>query len=190
MIPLLVMLAGPNGAGKSTFYETYLASLGLPFLNADVLAAEVGLDAYAAAEQVAAARRVLIERRTGFVTETVLSDPVGAKVEILADAAAQGFDVHLIFIGIADAGMSAERVAARVQAGGHDVPVEKIRARYSRTLDNLERAIARLPRVTMYDNSNFADPYRLIAEFQGGSMVKKTKGRIPAWARRFFRKGK
>lgn len=36
--PLLVMLVGPNGAGKSTFYEAHLQALGLPFLNADVLA--------------------------------------------------------------------------------------------------------------------------------------------------------
>ena len=50
--PLLVMLAGPNGAGKSTFFTSYLARLGLPFLNADVLAARTGMDAYEAAAQL------------------------------------------------------------------------------------------------------------------------------------------
>ena len=52
MNPQLIMLAGPNGAGKSTFYQTYLAGLGLPFLNADVLAAEVGMEAYEAAAHI------------------------------------------------------------------------------------------------------------------------------------------
>lgn len=186
MKPVLIMLAGPNGAGKSTFYHTYLAGLGLPFLNADVLAAEVGMDAYEAAAQVAAARRILVERQTGFVTETVLSDPIGAKVGDLANAAAAGFDVQLIYIGIADAELSAERVATRVQAGGHDVPLAKILARYQRTLDNLERAIARLPQVTLYDNSTFDEPYRLIAEFRDGRLHQRTKEPIPPWARRFF----
>jgi putative protein kinase ArgK-like GTPase of G3E family len=37
--PLLVMLAGSNGAGKSTFHDAYLAPLGLPFVNADRIAA-------------------------------------------------------------------------------------------------------------------------------------------------------
>ena len=32
---------GPNGAGKSTFYRTQLAPLGLPFINADILAKEL-----------------------------------------------------------------------------------------------------------------------------------------------------
>lgn len=181
--PLLVMLAGPNGAGKSTFYETYLSRLGLPFLNADVLAAKTGMDAYEAAGEIAEARRVLVERGTGFVTETVFSDPVGAKVEFLADAAAEGFDVHLIYIGISDAGMSAGRVADRVRTGGHDVPLEKIMARYDRTLANLKRAIGRLPRVSIYDNSRFEDPYRLVAEFRSGKLQQGTGDELPEWCR-------
>jgi len=166
--PVLVMLAGPNGAGKSSFYEAYLSGLGLPFLNADVLSLASGMSAYEAAAQVGEFRRVMVERRLGFVTETVLSDPVGEKVDFLADAAAQGFDVHLIFIGIATAAMAVERVKSRVEAGGHDVPVEKILERYERVLKNLERAIALVPRVTIYDNSSFENPYRLIAEYRAG----------------------
>ena len=181
------MLAGPNGAGKSTFYESYLAGLELPFLNADVLAAVTGLGAYEAAARIAAARGLLVERRSGFVSETVLSDPVGAKVSFLADAAAVGFDVQLIFIGIADADAAIARVAARVRAGGHDVPVEKIMARYARTLENLELAIGCLPRVTIYDNSSFEEPFRFVAEFRAGKLRVAADGLPPQWARRFFK---
>jgi predicted ABC-type ATPase len=110
------MLAGPNGAGKSTFYESYLSALGLPFLNADVLVAHTGMDTYEAAERIDDARRIFVTRRMGFVTETVFSDPVGAKVDFMAEAGALGFDVQLIYIGIEDAEFSAERVAARVRA--------------------------------------------------------------------------
>ena len=86
MKPQLIMLAGPNGAGKSTFFRADLSELGLPFLNPHILAAETGLDSYDAAAQIADMRRILIGRRTGFITETVLSDPVGAKVGDLAQA--------------------------------------------------------------------------------------------------------
>ncbi len=182
------MLAGPNGAGKSSFYEIYLSGLGLPFLNTDVLALASGMEAYEAASQVAEFRRVMVERRLGFVTETVLSDPVGEKVEFLANAVAEGFDVHLIFIGIATAAMAVERVRSRVKAGGHDVPMEKILARYERTLKNLERAIALVPRVTIYDNSSFENPYRLIAEFRCGELFRETTGKIPSWLRRHIPK--
>jgi len=184
--PLLVMLAGPNGAGKSTFYESHLRGLELPFLNADILAREIGVDAYTAAEAIAAIREELVRRRKGFITETVLSDPVGAKVEFLAKAAKQGFDVTLIFIGIEDSEMSRRRVASRVAAGGHDVPVEKLRARFARTLENLDRAISRLPRVMVYDNSSFDHPHRLVAEFRNGAVFRRALDPPPAWARRFL----
>lgn len=180
------MLAGPNGAGKSTFHEAYLSDLGLPFLNADSLALKIGMGAYEAADQIAEIKKVLVKRRMGFVMETVLSDPVGDKVKFLRSAAGDGFDVRLIYVGIANVEMSIERVQTRVRAGGHDVPLEKLKARYERTLINLERAIPLLPRVSVYDNSSFDEPYRLIAEFVFGGARQKTVDRIPPWARRLF----
>jgi predicted ABC-type ATPase len=184
--PLLVMLAGPNGAGKSTFYESHLQALGLPFLNADNLARETGLDAYGAADAIAAIRDRMILRSESFVTETVLSDPVGEKVESLREAAERGFDVTLIYIGIEDADLSRRRVEARVAAGGHDVPPEKLDARYQRSLDNLGRAIEQLPRVRIYDNSSFRDPHRFLGEFRSGGLAVRTVDPLPGWARRFF----
>lgn len=184
--PLLVMLAGPNGAGKSTFFEAHLRALGLPFLNADVLARGTGLDAYQAAETIAAIRDGFIARKEGFIAETVLSDPVGEKVGVLADAAEAGFDVTLIYIGIASIDLSRERVRARVTAGGHDVPAEKLAARFERSLANLERSIARLPRVLVYDNSSFAKPFRFLAEFRSGKRFRNGEGDIPLWAAPFL----
>ena len=179
--PILVMLAGPNGAGKSTFYEAHLASLALPFLNADHLARETGLDAYTAADTVASIRDLWIEERKSFVVETVFSDPVGEKVAVLERAAAIGFDVSLIYIGIDSCDLSRRRVQARVQAGGHDVPEEKLADRYIRSLQDLQRALASLPRVLIYDNSSFQTPYRFVAEFRLGNQVRSGKFAMPRW---------
>ena len=41
----LWMLVGGNGAGKSTFYQQALQPLGIPFINADVIAKELFPDA-------------------------------------------------------------------------------------------------------------------------------------------------
>ena len=184
--PLLILLAGPNGAGKSTFYESHLKGLGLPFLNADVLARDTGLDAYSAADTVAAIRDQLIRRGEGFVTETVFSDPVGEKVRVLEGAVKSGYDVTLIYIGISGPDLSYRRVRARVEAGGHDVPEEKLAERYERSLANLERAIVRLPRVLVYDNSSFACPFRLLAEFRSGKATLQGTGPVAEWAKPFF----
>lgn len=177
------MLAGPNGVGKSTYYRAYLSHLGLPFLNADNLAKETGMDAYSAADQIARIRDLMCGRKQGFITETVLSDPVGAKIECLKRTSEQGFQVRLIFIGIEGAALSQRRVAGRVNAGGHPVPADKIQQRYPRTLENLKRGIERLADVWIYDNSSYQNPYHLLAQYKDGEQVYQSANSIPDWAR-------
>ncbi|MEI6197386.1 MAG: zeta toxin family protein [Verrucomicrobiota bacterium] len=166
--PVIVAVAGPNGAGKSTFYEAHLKPAGLRFINADVLAGELGIDAYQAAEVAAKLRQELVSQGESFVFETVFSDPVGDKLTFLKDAARQGYSVVLCFIGIANADRSEERVAMRVSQGGHDVPTDKLTARFPRTMANLKQAIKDLPCVAIFDNDNLAAPFRLAAIYQNG----------------------
>lgn len=184
--PLLILLAGPNGAGKTTFYESHLKSLELPFLNADILARELNVDSYTAADTIAAIRDRRISRRESFITETVLSDPHGEKVQVLKSAVAHGFDVTLIYIGLESPELSRRRVQSRVAAGGHDVPKEKLAARYTRSLDNLDRAIKELPRVRIYDNSSFQNPHRFLGEFQSGRLSSTPERSLPPWALPIF----
>jgi len=166
--PVVVAIAGPNGAGKTTFFRTYLATAGLRFVNADVLAAELATDPYEAARLADSLRRAMIDQGDSFIFETVFSDPVADKSAFLEEAAQRGYTVVLFFIGIANAQQSDERVAMRVSQGGHDVPVEKLYARYSRTLDNLKAAMVRLPNVLVYDNSDLNVPYHRLAIIEDG----------------------
>lgn len=178
--PVIVAVAGSNGAGKSTFYEAHLKFAGLRFLNADVLAGELGIDAYQAAEVAAKLRRELVSQGESFVFETVFSDPVGEKLTFLKDAARQGYSVVLCFIGIANADRSEERVAMRVSQGGHDVPADKLTARFPRTLANLKQAIMDLPCVAIFDNDDLAAPFRLAAIYQNGQTTFSATP-IPRW---------
>ena len=138
-------------------------------MNADELARELDIGAYEAAEIADALRRALLARRESFIFETVFSDPVGAKVEFLEKVAAVGYEVVLIFIRVASWEESPQRVSMRVAQGGHDVPDEKLRSRFAQTEKNLERAIERLPRVIVFDNSDLAEPYRLEAVYEAGT---------------------
>lgn len=180
--PLVVAIAGSNGAGKSTFYAAFLQQTGLNFINADFLAKEHGLDPYVAASAADLLRHEHIEREESFIFETVLSDPVGAKVEFLAETAAAGYYVVLCFIAIPDPLTSKQRVSMRVSQGGHDVPDEKLESRHPRTLANLRLAIAKLPRIFVYDNSDLASPYKLIAVFDDGEL-RGDADDIPVWLR-------
>jgi predicted ABC-type ATPase len=180
--PIIVALAGPNGAGKSTFFESHLKPSGLRFLNADVFARELEVDAYEAARIVTALRLELVRQGESFVFETVFSDPVGDKLGFLKHAAQSGYSVVLCFIGITDAGVSEQRVAMRVSQGGHDVPTEKLAARFPRTLKNLAAAVRELPCVLVFDNDDLRNPFRQVAVFVNGAASLSTAA-VPTWLR-------
>lgn len=180
--PQLVVIAGPNGAGKSTFYDAFLAESPLPFLNADLFAAETGVDSAEAARILDATRDRMIADRLGFITETVFSDPYGAKLAMMRAAVDAGYDVTLVYIGIASVDLSARRIDQRVATGGHDVPRDRLAPRFQRSLANLKQALAFVPAVDIYDNSSVDEPYQRIASFRGGSLALRAP-KIPRWAR-------
>jgi predicted ABC-type ATPase len=183
--PILIILAGPNGAGKSTFYKTFLEPLALHFVNADVIALELGIDAYAAARIAESLREDLVRQRQSFIFETVFSDPVGNKLEFFKEAATSGFTVVLIFIGISTPDVSSERVTFRRLKGGHDVPSDKLTTRFPRTLENLRRSLRELPHVLVFDNDDLNDPYRLVATFEAGQLAESSLP-LPAWLTPLF----
>jgi len=178
--PLFVAIAGPNGAGKTTFYYSHIQPAGLRFLNADVLARELAVDPYEAARLAGALRGELVRQRESFVFETVFSDPEGEKLNFLKRAAAGGYTVVLCFIGISSAKVSEQRIAMRVSQGGHDVPTEKLVARFPRTLANLKAAIRTLPHVWVFDNDDLRTPFRQVAVFENGRPVI-AKRPVPKW---------
>jgi predicted ABC-type ATPase len=180
--PIVVALAGPNGAGKTTFYHAHLRAAGLRLVNADVLARELKMDPYAAARVAGAIREELIRQRESFVFETVFSDPVGDKLGFLRTAAEAGYTVLLCFIGISGPEVSEERVAMRVLQGGHDVPSEKLTARYPRILENLRTAMREVAHVWVFDNDDLWRPFRLVAVYEGGKVVRVEEP-IPGWLR-------
>lgn len=187
--PVVIVLAGPNGSGKTTFFEEYLEDLGLPFVNADRIAREmrrarpitasddVDRRSFVEAERL---RSALVQARMSFCTETVFSDPVGAKLKLLEHAHTQGFAVFLIFIGLEHALLSVARVKQRADHGGHDVPDAKLHARFPRTLANLRAAVPIVDEGFLFDNSAYDTPYRVVAVYQRGRLVSRYPP-LPSW---------
>ena len=176
--PIIIALAGSNGAGKSTFYEAHLRHLGLRFVNADVLAKELRLEALSAATTAEIIRQLWVSSQESFVFETVLSDPEGAKIASLVQAQNQGYHVVLIFIALIHVDLSFERVSMRVSQGGHDVPDDRLENRFPRTLLNLRRGINQLHEVKIYDNSDLSRPYQFLASYRDGQLIE---GQTPNW---------
>lgn len=180
--PLLILLAGSNGAGKSTLAEEVLIpATRLPFVNADVLAEEQWpgdrksqqSGAAEVSELAAQIRTDLIAQRASFITETVFSHP--SKVELVRQAQAAGYQVWLHVVLIPEE-LAVERVADRVDDGGHHVPETKIRQRYQRLWTFVAQAARLADQTVFHDNSSLDDPLRPIATFHHGSAVG-----VPQW---------
>jgi predicted ABC-type ATPase len=190
--PLLLVLAGSNGAGKTKFYEQWLAGLRLPFVDADVIGRRFGLTAasqvYEAARLAEQQRRELLALGVSFCMETVFSDAANQKLDFLRETQAAGYTIVLIFIGIESAELSSARVAERVAAGGNDVPDDKLKARFARTLRNLKAALKFVDLAIPLDNSSADVPFRHVATWESGRR-RFAATPVPAWLKDAMRAG-
>lgn len=181
-MPVLHVVAGPNGAGKSTFVARILQPVTfLPFVNADEIAAarwpEDPMRHAAEASQAAAEERAaLLAARSSFITETVFSHE--SKVALISDASKAGYLVTLHVVMV-PAALPIARVAHRVRFGGHDVPEEKVRARYARLWPLVAQAVECADAAVFYDNSLASQPFRRVATFRHGRAIEPPEW--PAW---------
>lgn len=155
------MLAGVNGAGKSSLLGTWLRDAGLTWFNPDSFTrrlVEQGwpLDEANAAAWSEGARRLrqAMADGTDFAFETTLG---GNTIPRLLRDACQTHDVAIWFCGLNSVALHIARVADRVSQGGHDIPHEKIRARFDSARENLIELLPHLAELHVYDNSARAD---------------------------------
>lgn len=186
MKPTMIVLAGPNGAGKSTLYQVRVApSFAGPFINADIIQRDELKDpspdaSYEAARIASSRRAEYLDLGRDFVTETVFSHP--SKLELIDAARARNFTVIVMHVGVDTANLSTARVGARVEEGGHFVPIEKILTRYTRGAPLIRSAILKADRGMVFDNSGLNVPPSHCLTFSDGRLVFALP-HLPGWIR-------
>lgn len=169
----LWLLAGGNGAGKSTFYQSRLAPLGIPFINADVIAKELHPEAperfsYEGAKLAEQMRFQLLQEGRSFCFESVFSHP--SKIDFVARAKALGYQVILVFIHLDNTALNKARVSQRVSEGGHNVPEDKVDSRIPRLLENIKVVIPLCDHVRILDNSRADNPFQQLVTIRNGAI--------------------
>lgn len=159
--PKIAILGGINGAGKTSSSEPILrVGMRIPvFVNADTIAR--GLNAFNPESEAVRAGRIMLEhlrslasRRISFAFETTLAARTYANwLRELREE--KGYSIHMLYYWLDSPDLAIERVADRVRSGGHYIPDETIRRRYSRSVRNfldLYRPVVSTWQV--YDNSH------------------------------------
>lgn len=181
--PRLLVIAGPNGSGKTTFTLQVLRhdwSAGCTFINPDEIARTEFGDWNSPTAVMQAAQRAQEMRESclcegkSMLLETVFSVP--EKLEFVQRAKEAGFFIRFFFIGTDGPQINAARVARRVLAGGHDVPITKIISRYDRSMALAAMAMTFADRAYVYDNSiDDHDPQKLFRT-KDGAVFKEYEG--------------
>jgi len=156
----LFIVAGPNGSGKSLFSKeltesdlevfdgdkqmTQLAKM-FPETGSEALWSHINDDLFLEEKQKA------IKSRLNYAFETNFSaaDPMTSASEFKEE----GYEIHLLFMGLNSLEESIQRVAQRVRVGGHKVSEESIKYNYEHGFKNLYKYFKEFTSVTLFDNA-------------------------------------
>jgi predicted ABC-type ATPase len=192
------VLDGTNGAGKSSIIGAMFLKQGVEFFNPDeasrrISAANSGISR-AEANSIAwhEGKRLLeraITERLDFAFETTLG---GRTITpLLTRALAEGIEVRVWYVGLSSVDLHIARVRARVEHGGHEIPEDRIRERYTSSRLNLIRLLPKLTELLLYDNTEEGDPKigempkpKLIIHLVQGKMKDACDlTKVPEWAK-------
>ena len=167
-MPRLYIISGCNGAGKTTASYSLLPEMldCSEFVNSDEFAK--GLSPFNPEKaSIQASRfmimkiRYLLKKQSDFAVETTLATRTLLKTAKMAQEA--GYTGTLLYFWLNSPELAVERVRARVESGGHNIPEETIRRRYQVGIDYFFHYYAPIcERWILADNSQI--PFRVIAE--------------------------
>ena len=175
--PYYLLFAGINGAGKSTLFRSGMWEHGpidasLPRVNSDEILAAAGWDWRDPAAQARAGReavrliRAHIAARETFNQETTLSGrTVMRTIERARDA---GFRVIMFYVGVENPQIANDRIAHRMEIGGHGIDPAVVERRHGSSISNLVEAIELADEVYLYDNTVLL---KLMARFDHGELA-------------------
>ncbi len=164
----MYIISGCNGSGKTTASYTLLPQMldCNQFVNSDEFAKSLSPFNPSAAS-VSASRYMLMKyhfllnRSMDFGIETTLA--TRALLNMVKDAQAGGYEVTILYFWLNSPELAIARVRNRVSAGGHNIPDEVIRRRYTVGLQYLFKYyIPACDRWIIADNSR--SPFTVVAE--------------------------
>lgn len=183
-VPRFIIVAGPNGAGKSTHGQAFVPA-GVSIFNGDLVFAAL-CEQYPsiAPERLKGGVAVALERsrdealkqKTDFAFETNFSNDL--VIELMAVFRNQGYEIELLYFGLADLETSISRVKTRTALGGHDIPNDLIRFNYKEGIRMLKENLSAFDYATFISTSLRAE---ILAHFNKAEKKLTLAGQQPSW---------
>lgn len=169
------IIGGVNGTGKSSLtgvLKSQVNDLGI-IIDADKIAQQkTGGDNLKAGRLAVRRIRDCLSKGVCFTQETTLSGFTTAK-----KASAAGYHVRLFYVGLDSLEESLARIQNRVAHGGHNIPTNVVKRRFSIRWDVVADALPYCDEAVFYDNYNgFVE----VANYRNGELILKGDYR-PKW---------
>ncbi|MCL2168619.1 MAG: zeta toxin family protein [Defluviitaleaceae bacterium] len=168
------MIAGVNGVGKSTIYTALSceekAALGVR-VNVDEVVSTLGHWSsdelqFIAAKQAVKQIKEHLESGITFHQETTLAGRSIAST--IKKAKEKGYKILLWYVFVDSAETSKQRVAHRVQNGGHGIPDDVIENRFVASFENLKYIMPLCDEINLYNNTS---EFEIVAKIIGGQLT-------------------
>ncbi|SHF00914.1 Predicted ABC-type ATPase [Seinonella peptonophila] len=147
--PTYISIAGGNGSGKTTLKEGLIHNqvpLG-EMVDIDMLTKLIGFEA--SSTYFGQKINHYLEEGISYTQETTTPSHIFFKT-----AKSKEFHTILCFVALDDEAMCVDRVASRVELGGHNVPEDIIRKNYRDSFVGLSKCIPFVDELFLYNNSH------------------------------------
>jgi len=190
---LITVIAGVNGAGKSSIAGARIRESGGEYFNPDEIARQLRDENPTLSQQEANARAWkmgydhlvnAIIQDTDYNFETTLGG--NSITQLLRDAMKNSVQIRFYYCGLSSVELHIERVRYRVSRGGHNIPEEKIRQRYTRSIHNMMTLLPGCYQAVVFDNSipltNDKPAIKKLFSVEAGK-IKILEQDMPTWAK-------
>lgn len=191
---MITVIAGVNGAGKSSIAGAYLRHRGGDYFNPDEVARQLMVNNTNLSVEEANSQawhmgfsqlNRAINEAQNYTFETILG---GTSIcQTLHEAINQGQEVRFLYCGLNSVELHIQRVAERVANGGHVIPEDKIRQRWTNSIHNMMGLIPLCSSVRVFDNSipkdNDGPKPVCLFSFKGNVFDIEPIESMPDWAR-------
>tara|TARA_R110002111_G_scaffold34821_1_gene68809 strand:- start:267 stop:863 length:597 start_codon:yes stop_codon:yes gene_type:complete len=181
----LYLLGGPNGVGKSTHSEQLAKIHKISIIDGDKIAKELSQHTKSPlfiVENVIQNRiKDHINNKVSFVIESNLD--INSAYSHANLAKKNGYNVHLIYMGVDDQSILNKRIEDRAKLGLHFISPPQVKSKYAAALSGLPNKIHTFNTVNFLDNSS-KRPIQIFY-LENNMVIYKVKS-MPKWAKKVF----